>query len=97
MNNNNLTPASVNATTLALLSTVFSKANGLPTVPFVLGNLIYSFLNEWYADNGKLLRPDTELIENEAILYAFGRAQEMTNVAKANTNKEELLAEILGD
>lgn len=80
------TIATQNAERLGVLTTIFTLVNGLPTEPEVaklLALAIVANIQKWYAENGKTYSPDTELIEEEAIKFAFNRVQEINDDAKA--------------
>lgn len=78
--------AARNVETLSTLSVAFCAMNGLGQVDDELAQAIclaiHSALNEWYVDNGKDFNPTTELIEKEALKYAFGEVQKIAVLAK---------------
>ena len=80
------TIAMQNAERLATLTTLFILVNGLEDAPRELGRIlalaISANLAEWYEKNGKTYAPDKELIEDEAIKYAFARVQEINDRAQ---------------
>ena len=78
--------AARNVETLSTLSTAFCTMNGLGQVNDELAQAIclaiHSALKEWYADNDKVFNPTAELIEKEALKYAFGEVQKIAVLAK---------------
>ena len=75
-----------NATRLGILSTIFCLTNGIEMndeLVTVLSLTITAHLNKWYDDHGRELNPNTDLIEEEAVAYAFERVQEVANAAAA--------------
>ncbi len=80
------TIASQNSKRLSVLSAVFCLLNGItPTDELaqvmslaVMGNIL-----KWYADNGQpYFNPATELICDEAVQFAFGRVQQIADLAR---------------
>jgi predicted regulator of amino acid metabolism with ACT domain len=75
-----------NVETLSTLSTAFCEINGLGQVNDELAQAIClavnSALKEWYVNNGKVYSPATEIIEEEALKYAFGEVQKIAILAK---------------
>lgn len=75
-----------NLKTLSSLTVAFCALNGLGQVNDELAQAIVlavnSALNDWYADKGKVYNPAAELIEEEALKYAFGKMQEIAVLAK---------------
>lgn len=73
--------ATINAHVLSAASVAFCNAQELePTDELVrvLCQAVMTALAQWYKDNGKTFAPQTDLIEDEAILYAF---EKMGNIA----------------
>lgn len=81
--------ALANATTLAGLSTAFCELNGLEVndeLARVISLAVNANIARWYDDNGKTYNPTAELIEEEAIKYAFGRLQAIAMLAAMAAN-----------
>ena len=79
------TIASQNASRLAKLSALFCAINGLETadvdlVP-ALANAVLSGCARWCKENGQEFSPATTLIPDDALVYAFGRVQEIAILA----------------
>ena len=78
------TIATQNAQRLARLSTLFCAINGLEVtaelVP-ILSNCVLSGCARWCAENGQEFNPTTILIPEDALVYAFGRCQEIAILA----------------
>ena len=73
-----------NANLLARLSVIFCLTNGItPTDEFVevSTTAIMAYISCWYAKQGRAFNPATDAVEEEAVKFAFGRAQELTNLA----------------
>jgi hypothetical protein len=68
-----------NAERLSSLSVVFFALNNLPddaSLIDVFSRMIMSAVGRWYKENeGRDFNPQTEIIGDEAIKFAFGRAQ----------------------
>lgn len=80
-----ITPISQqNAELLARLSVIFCLMNGItPTDEFVevFTTAIMAYISCWYAKQGRTFNLDTDVVEEEAVKFAFGRAQELANLA----------------
>ena len=76
--------ANQNAERLAGLSVTFCLMNGIPVteelVP-ILSGAVMSNIAKWYADRGRTFDPKTDLIEDEALVEAFTRVQEIAILA----------------
>ena len=74
-----------NLETLTTLSTAFCALNGLGEVNDELAQAIClavnSALKDWYVDKGRVYNPITEIIEEEALRYAFGELQKLATLA----------------
>lgn len=77
--------AAQNANRLADLSVTFFALNRIPCddeLIRVFSQAIMSGIAKWYKENkGRDINPETELICDDAIEYAFTRAQEISNLA----------------
>lgn len=81
----NLNPiATENAQRLASLSTAFCMMNGIPIneelVP-ILSNAVLSNIAKWYSDRGRTFDPKNDRIEDDALVAAFTRVQEIAILA----------------
>ena len=70
---------STNAAKVIVAQTHFFIANNLPNddenlIEGVL-NGMYSHIAEWYTKNGKEYKPETEVIEDDAVMYAYACLQ----------------------
>jgi hypothetical protein len=74
-----------NADRLAGLSVVFFALNNLPydaELISVFSQMVMSAIGKWYKENeGRLINPETELICDDAIKFAFDRAQQIAVLA----------------
>lgn len=77
--------ATQNANRLAGLSVVFFALNNLPydaELISVFSQMVMSATCKWYKENeGRLINPETELICDDAIKFAFDRAQQIAVLA----------------
>jgi len=68
-----------NAERLSNLSTAFFVINSLPDdagLIHAFSQMIMSAIGRWYMENeGRIFNPQTEIIGDEAIKFAFGQAQ----------------------
>ena len=73
-----------NASRLAKLSVLFCAINGIEAaddlVP-ILANAVLSGCARWCEENGQEFSPATTLIPDDALVYAFGRVQEIAILA----------------
>ena len=78
--------AKQNTTLLASLSVVFFTANGIKSSPEMtdaFADATMDNINKWYNDNlGKNFDPMTELVEEDAVKYAFEQMQEIVILAQ---------------
>lgn len=76
-----------NAELLAALSAGFLICNGIlnatPELVHALSTNVYINVSRWYEERGRTFNPDAELVEEEAVRYAFARAQMIADLAKA--------------
>lgn len=76
--------AKQNADRLANLSMMFCITNELPMsedlIHHLTGTVMYN-LAKWYEENGKTFNPAEELIEDDALVAAFTRVQEIVVLA----------------
>ena len=81
----NYTPiAAENAQRLAVLSNLFCIKNNIPITPdlvSVLSNAVFEGITNWYAEHGRTFNPKAERIEDEALVDAFVRVQEIADLA----------------
>ena len=79
--------ADLNSDLLATLSAGFLICNGITSTDAglvkALSGAVFSNINAWYRNQGRTFNPDAELVEEEAIRYAFGRVQMIADLAKA--------------
>jgi hypothetical protein len=80
------TIANQNSARLANLSVSFCAMNGLdsddPELVHVLSAAVITGINKWYDDNGRTdFNPSKELICDDAIIFAFEKAQEIVILA----------------
>lgn len=73
---NNITPIAIeNSSRLAHLSATFCKVNGIKVTAELadaFADAILVSVNEWYNENkGRNFDPMTELVDNDAVSYAF--------------------------
>ena len=83
----------INSERLASVSVVFTIFNGIdPTKEFIdiLSLTVAVEIKTWYDEQGRDFDFDTELVDEEAVKYAFGRIQALTNAAKAQVALETL-------
>lgn len=69
---------------LSRLSVIFCLMNGItPTDEFVavFTSAIMTYISCWYAEQGRTFNPATDAVEEDAVKFAFGRAQELANLA----------------
>ena len=82
-----MTFADRNAELLATLSAGFLICNGLlnagAELVRALSTNVFININRWYEERGRTFNPDAELVEEEAVRYAFDRAQMIANLAEA--------------
>lgn len=79
---NNIT--TTNAARLASLSASFCALNGITVnaeIAAALSDAVLAACHQWYMDNGKSFDPCAEIIEEEAIKYAFKRMQQIATMA----------------
>lgn len=89
MNDNLNTIGRQNAERLASMSAVFCAINGLEATEElvrVLTSAILSGVAKWYNDRGRTFNPNTELIEDDAMVEAFTRAQEIAILASVSVS-----------
>ena len=81
----NRTPIAIeNANRLAVLSNLFCIKNNIPITPDlipVLTNAVFEGITNWYAERGRAFNPKTERIEDDALIDAFARVQEIADIA----------------
>lgn len=81
----NHTPIAIeNAERLAVLSNVFCIKNNIPITPDlvpILANAVFEGITNWYAERGRTFNPKTERIEDDALIDAFARVQEIADIA----------------
>ena len=81
----NHTPIAIeNAERLSALSILFSIKNNIPITPDlipVLSNAVFEGITNWYAERGRTFDPKAERIENDALIDAFARVQEIADIA----------------
>ena len=79
------TIANQNAQRLASLSVIFCLMNGIQPsdeLCHALAGSVMAGVARWYAENGRTdFNPQNELICDDAIKAAFGRVQEIANLA----------------
>ena len=78
------TIARQNSDRLTALTVAFCLINRLnmdDVLCKVIALTVMAHIAKWYEDNEREFHPDTELIEDEAIKYAFGKVQEIANLA----------------
>lgn len=77
--------ATQNAERLSNLSVVFFALHNLPFEAELIGvfsQMIMSAIGRWYRENEeRLFNPETEIICDEAIKFAFDRAQQIAVLA----------------
>ena len=77
--------ATQNTNRLAGLSVVFFALNNLPydaELISVFSQMVMSAIGKWYKENeGRLINPETELICDDAIKFAYDRAQQIAVLA----------------
>jgi len=81
----NISPiASENAQRLAALSSIFCTMNNIPVtaelVP-LLTDVVLSNIARWYSERGHTFDPKKDRIEDDALVEAFGRVQEIAILA----------------
>ena len=80
------TIANQNSERLAAMSVIFCMMNGINPSDELVGILAMTVMSEiakWYDENGKgNFNPMTDLVEEDAIRFAFGRIQQIANLAK---------------
>lgn len=81
----NHTPIAIeNAERLSVLSNLFCIKNNIPITPDlvpILTNAVFEGITNWYAERGRTFNPKTERIEDEALIDAFARVQEIADIA----------------
>ena len=81
----NHTPIAIeNANRLAALSILFSIKNNIPITPDlipVLSNAVFEGITNWYTERGRTFDPKAERIEDDALIDAFARVQEIADIA----------------
>lgn len=81
----NHTPIAIeNANRLAVLSNLFCIKNNIPITPDlvpILTNAVFEGITNWYAERGRTFDPKTERIEDDALIDAFARVQEIADIA----------------
>lgn len=81
----NHTPIAIeNAERLAVLSNLFCIKNNIPITPDlipILTNAVFEGINNWYSERGRTFNPETERIEDDALVNAFARVQEIADIA----------------
>lgn len=81
----NHTPIAIeNAERLAVLSNLFCIKNNIPITPDlvpILANAVFEGITNWYAERGRTFNPKTERIEDDALIDAFARVQEIADIA----------------
>lgn len=81
----NHTPIAIeNAERLAVLSNLFCIKNNIPITPDfvpILSNAVFEGITNWYAERGRTFNPKTERIEDDALIDAFARVQEIADIA----------------
>lgn len=81
----NHTPIAIeNAERLAVLSNLFCIKNNIPITPDlvpILTNAVFEGITNWYAERGRAFNPKTERIEDDALIDAFARVQEIADIA----------------
>jgi hypothetical protein len=82
---NSIAISNANSEILAIRSTLFCISNGITfseEVVSAIANAVSSYIASWYVSNGKgIPKPNTELIESEAIDYAFDQLQQLADIA----------------
>ena len=77
--------ATQNAKRLASLSAIFCLINGIPATPElapILSGAVMANIGKWYEEHGRTdFNPQTELICEDAIKFAFERVQTIANLA----------------
>lgn len=80
-----MTIANTNSEILATRSTIFCILNGITfseDMVSAIANTVSAYIASWYVSNGKSIpNPNTELIEPEAIEYAFAKLQQLADLA----------------
>lgn len=81
----NHTPIAIeNAERLSALSILFCIKNNIPItsdlIP-VLTDAVSEGITNWYAERGRTFNPKTERIEDDALIDAFARVQEIADIA----------------
>ena len=77
--------ATINSEKLASLSFLFCLTNGLEVTQELsdaMAMTIILTIAKWYNDRGMAFNPETDLITDEAISYAFAEMQELTDGAR---------------
>ena len=77
--------ADINAKNLAIASAQFIAEEGLEVTPEITSALtpaVFAGCAKWYGEHGKEFNPKEELIEPEAITYAFTRVRYIAFLAK---------------
>lgn len=81
----NHTPIAIeNANRLAVLSNLFCIKNNIPITPDlipVLSDAVFEGITNWYAERGRTFNPETERIEDDALIDAFARVQKVADLA----------------
>ena len=76
-----------NTELLATLSAGFLICNGIfdagAELVRALSTNVFINIKRWYEERGRTFNPDAELVEEEAVRYAFDRAQMIVNLAEA--------------
>ena len=81
----NHTPIAIeNANRLAVLSNLFCIKNNIPITPDlvpILTNAVFEGITNWYAERGRTFNPKAERIDDDALMDAFARVQEIADIA----------------
>lgn len=81
----NHTPTAIeNANRLAALSNLFCIENNIPITPDlipVLSDAVFEGITNWYSERGRTFNPKTERIEDDALIDAVARVQEIADIA----------------
>lgn len=91
--------ANQNAERLANLSFIFFVLNGLPHDAELIGifsEMIMTAIGKWYKENkGYIIDPETEIICDDAIKYAFDHAHQIVVLATIS-RRPELVWDVIG-
>lgn len=91
--NKTLSIAEQNSKHLGHLSTLFCLMNGInidPILVMVFSHTVMGCIAQWYNEHGREdFDPAQEIIEEEAIKYAFAEMQKLTDEARDEAEAED--------